>query len=127
MSRIVIDSSCWLEFFADSEVGKEIALLTKDIKAVIVPTVVIFEVFKKLMAEKGDDAAIFTIAQFRQAEIVDLTQEIALQAAKNSKEYKLAMADSIIYTIARKYDAILHTQDKHFQDLFLVKYYSKNG
>ena len=127
MNKSVIDSSCWLEYFNDSDVGKEIAPIIKDIKNVIVPTIVIYEVFKKLIKEKDEDSAIFTIAQMKQGIIIDLNQELSLIAAKTSIESKLSMADSIIYTVAKKYNSILYTQDKHFEDLKNVKYYNKNN
>ena len=125
MNRSVIDSSCWLEYFNDSDVGKKVSIIIKDIKNVIVPTIVIYEVFKKLVIEKDEDSAIFTIGQMKQGIIVELNQELALLSAKTSLECKLSMADSIIYTISKKFNAMLYTQDKHFEKLKNVTYYKK--
>jgi len=55
-----------------------------------------------------------------------LTPPIAIQAAKFSHDYKIPMADSIIYTTAKMNDSIVWTQDVDFKDLDGVKYFKKN-
>ena len=66
-----------------------------------------------------------TFAIMQQGKIVDLVPEIAIQAAKNSIEHKLPMADSIVFTTAQFYDAVIWTQDVDFKRLPGVKYFSK--
>jgi len=93
----VIDSSLWLEYFADTEAGNTIAEVIENTDALIVPTITIYEVFKKLLFERNEDDALFAIAHMRQGKIIELTDELSLFAAKIGKDRKLPMADSIIY------------------------------
>jgi predicted nucleic acid-binding protein len=113
----IIDSSFWLEYFAGSGAGNIVAKIVENPLDFLVPSVVLYEVFKKLLLETNEDDALFCIAHIKQGKIVNLDDELSLSAAKLSKEYKLPMADSIIYATTLKYNCILWTQDQHFQGL----------
>jgi predicted nucleic acid-binding protein len=73
----------------------------------------------------NEDEALFAIAHMKQGTIIELNEELSLSAARISKNYKLPMADSIIYATTMKYDCILWTQDKHFKGLEAVNYFEK--
>ena len=118
----VIDSSGWLEYFISGENASFFAPVIQDVANVIVPTVSIFEVFKRTLIEKGRTDALEAVAIMYDGKVVDLDREIALIAADLSFELKLPMADSIILATARSHDAILWTQDEHFKDIEGVKY-----
>jgi predicted nucleic acid-binding protein len=122
----VVDSSCWLEYFAGTEVGESVSKAIEDLDRLVVPTITIYEVFKKLLIELDDDKALFAVAHMRQGMVVDLDAGLALASAQLSREYRLPMADSIIYATCRKYNAVLWTQDSHFKGLASVKYFEKN-
>jgi predicted nucleic acid-binding protein len=121
----IIDSSLWLEYFAGTEAGDIVSEIIENTNELIVPTIIIYEVFKKLLFERNEDDAIFAIAHMRQGKIIDLNDELSLFAAKIGKEYKLPMADSIIYATNVNFNCVLWTQDKHFMDLASVKYFEK--
>ncbi len=121
----IVDSSCWLEYFAGSRVGDEVSSVIEDTEHLLVPSIIVYEVFKKLILELDEDRAIFAVAHMKQGHIVNLDTDLAIYAAKIGKDNKLAMADSIIYAITKKYNALLWTQDKHFKDLKSVKYFEK--
>jgi len=121
----IVDSSCWLEYFAGSRVGDEVSSVIEDTDHLLVPAIVVYEVFKKLILELDEDKAIYAVAHMKQGHIVNLDTDLAIYAAKIGKDNKLAMADSIIYAITKKYNALLWTQDKHFKDLKSVKYFEK--
>ena len=123
----IIDSSCWLEFFAGSKVGEKVAPIIEEFDSLIVPVITIYEVFKKLLQEVDEDKAIMVIAHMKLGKLIDFDSDLAINAAKIGKEKKLAMADSIIYATAKKYDCVLWTQDKHFKELENVKYFEKSG
>jgi len=91
-----------------------------------VPTVCIYEVFKVVMREKGEDETFQAVTAMQQA-VVDLTSELALEAAAVGYEEKLALADPIIYAVARKYNATIWTQDEHFSGKPNVQYKAKQG
>jgi predicted nucleic acid-binding protein len=90
-----------------------------------VPTISIFEVFKRILIEKGRTDALEAIAIMYDGKVVDLDREIALLAADASFELKLPMADSIILATSRAHDATLWTQDEHFKEIEGVKYIEK--
>jgi predicted nucleic acid-binding protein len=121
----VIDSSGWLEYFVGGKNANFFAPVIEDIANVIVPTIGIFEVFKRTLVDKNRDDALEAVAMMYGGRIVDLDREIALIAAELSFELKLPMADSIILATARANDAILWTQDEHFKGLAGVKYIKK--
>jgi len=123
----VIDSSLWLEYFADTEAGNAVSEIIENTDDLIIPTITIYEVFKKLLYERNEDDALFAIAHMRQGKIIELTDELALFAAKIGKDYKLPMADSIIYATNVSYNCILFTQDKHFMGLESVNYLKKRS
>ena len=121
----VIDSSGWLEYFIGGKNANFFAPVIEDTANVIVPTISIFEVFKRTLIDKNRDDALEAVAMMYDGKIVDLDREIALIAAELSFELKLPMADSIILATARANDAILWTQDVHFKGLAGVKYIKK--
>ena len=120
----VIDSSGWLEYFIGGKNANFFAPVIEDTANVIVPTISIFEVFKRTLIDKNRDDALEAVAMMYDGKIVDLDREIALIATELSFELKLPMADSIILATARANDAILWTQDEHFKGLKDVEYFS---
>lgn len=121
----VIDSSGWLEYFISGENASFFASAIQDVENIVVPTVSIYEVFKRTLIEKGRTDALEAVAIMYDGMVVDLDREIALIAANLSFELKLPMADSIILATARVHDAILWTQDEHFKDIEGVRYKEK--
>lgn len=121
----VVDSSGWLEYFADAPNADFFAPPIEDIPNLLVPTISILEVFKKVLQQRGEGEALETVALMHQGMVVDLTAPLALSAAKLGLELNLPLADSIILATARANRAILWTQDSDFRDLEGVKYISK--
>jgi len=118
----VVDSSGWLEYFAAGPNADFFADAISDTPQLVVPTLSIYEVFKRVLTLRGKDDALQVTAQMQQGKIVDLDTQLALEAARLSTEYKLPMADSIILATARAYDAKLWTQDADFKELPNVMY-----
>ena len=118
-----MDTSGWLEYFADGPNADLFSAPLEDRDNLIVPTISIYEVFKVVLRERGEDAALQAVALMRQGMVIDLTFEIALQAAKVSLEHKMPMADSIILGTARSYEAIVWTQDGDFEGMERVKFF----
>ena len=121
----VVDSSGWLEYFADGENASFFAPVIEDTERLIVPVICLYEVFKLLMAQRGENTALVHIGDMYHGHVAELTASIALQAAKISTELKMAMADSIILATARAFNATLWTQDGDFAGMNGVKYCKK--
>jgi predicted nucleic acid-binding protein len=123
----MIDSSAWLTYFAGEPQAKHFLELFDDPEALIVPTITIYEVFKVVLREAGENEALLAIAAMQKGKVVDLTQSLALSASKLSLKHKLPMADSIILATAKLYDAVVWTLDSDFQNIDGIKYIPKNG
>jgi predicted nucleic acid-binding protein len=121
----LVDSSGWLEYFADGRNAKFFAPALEDTENLLVSTINIYEVFKKVLQQRGEDAALQAAALMHQGTVVELTSPIAMDAARLSAELKLPMADSLILATARNYGATLWTQDDDFEDLPYVKFTRK--
>jgi len=121
----LVDSSGWLEYFADGKNADLFAPPIQDMKNLAVSTINIYEVFKKILEQKDENGALEAIAVMQQARVIDFNSTLALSSAGLSCELKLPMADSIILATARSLKATLWTQDLHFANLPDVKYISK--
>ena len=121
----VVDSSGWLEFFADGLNADDFAVPLSDRTKLIVPTITIYEVFKIVCLQRGEDAALQAAALMQQGKTVELSPSLAMVAARTSLELGLSMADSIILVTARMNDALLWTQDDHFREISGVRYFPK--
>ena len=123
----VVDSSGWLEYFADGPNADFFAKAIEDVEALVVPTISIYEVFKRVLQQRGEGDALQAVALLVQGQIVDLDTTLALDAAKLSVAEQLPMADSIILATARAHGATLWSQDADFEGMAGVEYVEKRG
>ena len=121
----VVDSSGWLEFFADGANADFFAAAIESTDELIVPTISIFEEFKRILSQRGEDQALQASTAMQQGRVVDLDASLALEAARLSATLKMPLADSIILATSRAYNAVLWTQDVDFRDLTDVRYIEK--
>ncbi len=123
----LVDSSAWLAFFADEPNAELFAAAIEDTEALIVPVVCIYEVFKVILRERGEEEALQVMAAMQQGIVVDLDTDLAVEAASLGLQEKLAFADSIIFAVAQRFEAVLWTQDAHFKGKRNVEYHRKEG
>lgn len=121
----VVNSSAWLAYFADESTADFFAEAIEGAELLIVSSAFIYDVSKVFLREKGEDDAFLAIAAMQQGRMVDLDADLAIEAAAVGHEEKLALADSIIYTICEKFNATLWTQDEHFSRMPRVQYMEK--
>ncbi len=121
----IVDSSGWLEYFSDGPNADCFAETLGNVSELLVPTIIMYEVFKIIYRQRGEDSALQATALMQQGRIIELSLSIALLAAKLSLEAKLPMADSIILATAQTNDATLWTQDNDFTGLPGVRYFPK--
>ncbi len=122
----VVDSSGWLEYFADDPNANFFAPVIESTNELVVPSISIYEVFKRVLQQRDESAALQAIAVMQQGLVVELDTNLALNAAKISIEYSLPMADSIMLATAFSYDATLWTQDSDFSGIDGVKYIERS-
>ncbi len=121
----VVDSSAWLEYFADTKNSGNFVKPIEDTDWLIVPSIVVFEVYKKILSYAGEENAMIILGALKAGTMVDFDEELAIIAANVQKEYSLPMADSIILATARFFNATLWTQDSDFKGIEGVKYFPK--
>ena len=121
----VVDSSGWLEYFADGPNASFFAPAIRDTHHLVVPTLSLLEVFKRVLQQRDEDAALQAVAVMQQGDVVDLTLRVALEAARLGHDLKLPPADSIMLATARLHKAMLWTQDSDFKHQDDVKYIVK--
>ena len=118
----VVDSSAWLEYFADGPNAGFFAPAIEATDELVVPSICLLEVFKRVCQQRGEGPALQAVAVMAQGRAVDLDSALALSAAKLGVDAKLALADSVVLATARQADATLWTQDADFDGLPNVRF-----
>ena len=121
----LVDSSAWLEYFADGPNAGFFAAALEDTEKLVVPTICLLEVFKRVLQQRGESVALNVVTQMQQGQVAELDAALALSAARLSHELKLPLADSVILATARAYRATIWTQDADFERMAGVKYREK--
>ena len=123
----VVDSSGWLEYFAAGPNADFFAPAIEATDELVQPTVGLYEVFRRVLQQRGEGDALQAIALMQQGVVVELMPPLALEAARTSVTLGLPMADSIILATARTFDATLWTQDADFAAVEGVRYIAKDS
>jgi predicted nucleic acid-binding protein len=121
----VVDSCGWLEYFANGANADFFAPAIERPNTLLVPSLTLFEVFKRILQQRTEADALRAIALMRQGQVADLNDTVALGAARLALELKLTLADSIILFTARHHGAQLWTQDAHFESVSGVNFVRK--
>jgi len=121
----VVDSSAWLEYFAAGPNAGRFAAAIEATADLLVPSIVVLEVTRRVMQQRGEDAALQAAALLHQGRVIPLDGALALSAAKAGLEHKLPLADSIILATALQFDATIWTMDADFTRIPNVRYFSK--
>ena len=120
---LVLDSSCWLEYLGDTPRARLYAPAMQDIESLIVPVVTVYEVFKVAKREFGARSAAEAVALMRRGHLAGIDLALAMAAADTG----LPLADSLIYATAQLHNAVLWTQDAHFEGLAGVRFFAKES
>jgi len=121
----VVDSSAWLEYFADGPNADFFSSAIENTENLIIPVITLYEVFKRVLQQRGENAAMQAVALMQQGQVVELNAALALSAAQLSHQLKLPMADSLILATAHRYGATVWTQDADFEGIEGVRYVGK--
>lgn len=121
----VVDSSGWLEYFAEGQNADFFAPIIEKVNKLVVPVITVYEVFKKILRQKNEQSALQAVITMQMGQVIDITTHIAILAARFGIEYNLPMADSLILTTARLYHATLWTQDADFKNIPGIKFCAK--
>ncbi len=121
----LVDSCGWLEYFAGGRNSDFFSYPIENVDELLVSTINIYEVFKKILVQRGESDALKATALMHQAKLINVSSDISLYAAQLSYKNKLPMADSLILSTAKTNNALLWTQDSDFKDIDGVKYVEK--
>jgi len=118
----LVDTSGWIEYLFAGPNALFFSEPIEDTGRLVVPVICLYEVFKKVNAAADEARALQVVAQMKQGQVVDVTEDIALKAALISLRHGLPMADSLIFATAKARGALLWTQDEHFKHLPGVRF-----
>lgn len=121
----LVDSCGWLEYFADGPNADFFAPALEDLGSLLVPTVCLLEVCKRVLQQRGEGAALQAAAAMQQGLVAPLDAAIALRAARISIDIKLPLADSVVLATAQTYRGVIWTQDADFKGIEGVRYTEK--
>ena len=123
--KVVVDTCGWIEWLTDGPLADKFAPFLKNSEHIVLPTLIQYELFKWVCRERDEAAAYEVIALTQRSEVVTIDTSLALLGAELSHEYRLAMADALIYATALQHNAKVITSDNHFSSLSHVEYFSK--
>jgi predicted nucleic acid-binding protein len=118
----VVDSSAWLEYFANGPNAAFFAPAIEKTSDLLVPSLTLYEVFKRVLQQCDEGHALQAVAVMEQGSVLDLDAPLALIAARTSIEHRLPLADSVVLATARAHEAVLWTQDADFKGMAGVEY-----
>jgi predicted nucleic acid-binding protein len=124
---IVVDSCGWIEVFANGPLASLFDPYLQDLRSVVTPTVVVYEVYRKLNQAMSEDDALSALTVLQQTTVVPLSTEIALNAADLAIQHQLSMADAFVLATGYEMDADIVTSDRSFEGLPRVVYFSKTA
>ena len=127
MSAAVVDSSAWLEYFADGPNAGRFAPAIEATANLLVPSISLLEVFKRIREQRDESVALRYVALMQQSKVIDLDAALALRAAALGRRHKLPLADSVIYATAQAANATVWTQDADFEGLPGVRFFAKHA
>ena len=121
---ILVDSCGWIEYFGEGPLADKYAAIIENVKKeeIVTPTIVIYEVYKKIKSFKGEEKALEAYAQMSLTNVMDLTSSLSLKAADISIKKEIAMADAIVAAAATDCNAQIVTSDQHFRKMEDVKF-----
>ena len=121
----VVDSSAWLEYFADGPNAKHFAKVIENPDELVVPSITLLEVFKRISQQRDASTALQYVAVMQQSTVMELDAALALRAATLGLRHKLPLADSVVYATAQQTDAQVWTQDADFKGLPQVRFWAR--
>jgi predicted nucleic acid-binding protein len=120
--KVLVDSSGWIEFFTGGRLAERYGSYLAPGSEVVTPTIVLYEVYKKIKRERGEETAVLFTGRLNATKVIPLTESIALSAADVSLRHGLGMADAIVYATGRDQGAEIVTSDADLKDLPGVTY-----
>jgi len=113
----LVDSCGWLEVLTATPLGEAYPPAFKRYGELIVPSVCVLEVARRLLDDVDDTAATEAVAIMGQARVAPLNLALALDAARIGQACRLPFPDNAVLALALRYGVELWTHDEHLRDL----------
>lgn len=123
----VVGTCGWVEWLTDGFLSAKFYNYLKKTEQLFIPTIIQYELYKWANKNRDEKTAIEIIGMTESCQVISLDTRLALLASEISCNFKLAMADAIVYASSEQYNANLITCDKHFANLPNVTYFEKNN
>jgi predicted nucleic acid-binding protein len=121
----LLDSSAWIEYFIGNKNAAPYQEIFKNPEQILVPTVVLFEVFRIINRKRNETLAVAITDQMKRGKVIELSHHLAIWGAKLSKKHKLGAMDSLILASTYATGATLFTFDQDFEGIESVEYIAK--
>lgn len=122
---IIVDSCGWLEWFTDGALADSYKQYLADPDNILVPAIVLYEVYKVLKRGAGEEKALLAAGYMRSSRLIPLDDTLALAAADIALQKNLAMADAIIVAVSKAHNCRIVSSDADLKDLDNVDYIQK--
>ncbi len=122
---VVVDSCGWLEWFTDGSLADKYQEYLMDQDNLLVPAIILYEVYKILKREVGEERALLAVGYMKNSPIIPLDETLALAAADIALQESLAMADAIIVAASRFHNCTIISSDSDLKDQTNVKFIAK--
>jgi len=122
---IIVDSCGWLEWFSDGILADKYKKYLENKKKLLIPTIILYEVYKILKREVGEEKALLAFGHMKSSEVIPFDENLALRAADISLLHNLAMADAIVYAAALENNCKFITSDGDLKGLPQVTFISE--
>lgn len=122
---IIVDSCGWLEWFTNGKLADSYERYLADQNNMLLPAIVLYEVYKILKREVGEEKALLACAYMKNSPVIPADEVLALAAADIALQEKLAMADAIVLATAHLNNCTVITSDADLKNKPCVKYIAK--
>lgn len=113
---MILDSSALLQVLLNQSLSKKCKAAI-DWKTARIPTLCIYEVYKKLRTKLTEDECLDAMSPLHSIPKLELTETVALTAADLAIEFNLGMADAIVLAHARIKKSVVLTLDNDFLNI----------
>ena len=122
---VIVDSCGWLEWFTDGRLADKYQEYLADQDNLLVPAIILYEVYKILKREVGEEKALLAVGYMKNSPIIPLDETLALAAADIALQKSLAMADAIIVATSLFHNCTVISSDSDLKDQSNVKFIPK--
>ncbi|MBI4360807.1 type II toxin-antitoxin system VapC family toxin [Candidatus Micrarchaeota archaeon] len=113
----LLDSSVWIDYFTGAPWTRQVASIVQSSEPIFLSVVNLVEIYSKYLLRSESEAEKIKRILLSRCRIIEVNQDIALQASALKAKHTMAIADAMILATARSQGVSLLTYDSDFQGL----------